>query len=356
MLEKESLRTNKLLRNCSILCFVFLLSFSNSYVKGKNIENYKSNSVAANRISGFIFDQNRVPISNVYVELQNELNQYIARVRTDGSGRYIFVGMSRGTYIINVLAAGTNYVEQSIRVQVVNFGARDSGIGESDDVTQDFYLQLRKKPSTVNFSPGVIFAQTIPKEAESNYNSAVSQLENENLLEGEKFLKASLNIFPEYFLALNRLGYLYFVQKKYVQASEEFAKAAQVNPKSEPTLYLLAYSVFLTKRYDTTIEILRGALGYNHETYRIYLLFGKAFRAKKDYQTAETALLKAEKLNDSEDSEVHWELATLYGNNLKQYSKAADQLELFLKLQPDSKDKKNIGKLIKNFREKAKSK
>ncbi len=85
-------------------------------------------------------------------------------------------------------------------------------------------------------------------------------------------------------------------------------------------------------------------------------MFGKAFRAKKDYQTAETALLKAEKLNDSEDSEVHWELATLYGNNLDQYGKAANQLESFLKLQPDSKDKKNIIRLIKDFRTKAKSK
>lgn len=47
---------------------------------------------------------------------------------------------------------------------------------------------------------------------------------------------------------------------------------------------------------------------------------------------------------------MHWQLALLY-NQLKRYREAADELEVFLKVQADSKDTELIKKLIKRFRE-----
>ncbi len=351
-----TLRIKRFARNASIANVIIILLLLAIHATGN--ASLESNAPFLNRISGFVFDKNRVPVSDIYVELQNELNQTLTRVRTDASGHYKFTGMTRGTYYINVLPGKTDFVEQSIRIEVSNFGPPGGSFGQSDDVTQDFYLQARKKPSDsdLNFTPGVIFAQSIPKDAESIYKDAVSTIKSSDFAEGERLLIKSLSIFPNYFMALNRLGYLYFEQKTYELAAENFAKAAEVNPKSEPTLFLLALSVYNTKQYDTTIEILRGALAYNHETARIYLLFGKAFRAKKNYQTAETALLKAEKLNIDKDPKIEWELATLYGNDLKKYGEAADRLEKFLKMQPDSQDKEMIKELIKTFREKDQAK
>lgn len=305
-----------------------------------------------NRISGFIFGTSRTPISRVFVELQDELNRTLSTVRTDSTGRYVFSGMSDGTFFIRVIPTGTNFQEQTIRVQVVNLGSRQGGFGQSDDVTQDFYLKT-KNDSKNRFEPGVLFVQDIPAPALASYKKAVAAVESQNLEIGINHLKEALKAFPTYFIALNRLGYIYLEKKKYAKASEFFAKAADVNPKSEPTVFLLAYSVFQTKRYDATITILQGALGLKHETARIYLLFGKCFRMNKNYQDAEKALLLAEKIDTSNDPEIHWMLAKLYGSDLKQFGKAAKHLKKFLELQPDSKDKEDIQKLIEKFEQKS---
>ena len=46
---------------------------------------------------------------------------------------------------------------------------------------------------------------------------------------------------------------------------------------------------------------------------------------------------------------AHWQLALLF-NQLKRYKEAADHLELFLKVQPESKDAELIKKLIQRLR------
>lgn len=110
----------------------------------------------------------------------------------------------------------------------------------------------------------------------------------------------------------------------------------------------------MTKRYDATITMLQAAIDLQHSTLRIHLLLGKSFRAVKNYEQAEKELKTAQSLDITKTAEPNWELALLYGNNLKRFREAADQLEMFLKLQPNTKDKENIKKLISQFRNKGK--
>jgi tetratricopeptide (TPR) repeat protein len=67
---------------------------------------------------------------------------------------------------------------------------------------------------------------------------------------------------------------------------------------------------------------------------------------------AETYLKQANRLSESKLPDVHWQLALLF-NQLKRYKEAADELELFLKVQPDSRDKEMIQKLIQQLRQKS---
>jgi len=72
--------------------------------------------------------------------------------------------------------------------------------------------------------------------------------------------------------------------------------------------------------------------------------------ATSDRQVGEPYLKQADRLADSKSAEVHWQLALLF-NQLKRYKEAADELELFLKVEPDAKDTELIKKLIKKFRQ-----
>lgn len=358
--KKHSQKTSKYVLNGKYcLSFaVLIIVFSTNFYSNKIKKNNTLPQLALlNRISGFVFDQNRNPLSDTYVELQDELYRTLVTVKTNSAGLYIFTGMSAGTFYVRAFPTGTDFIEQTIKVQITNLRVPGGNLGQSAAITQDFYLRSRKEDSdTPNYQAGVIFAQEIPDKAKTAYEKAVSQLEKKKSSEAIKFLEEAISIFPKYFIALNRLGYVYFEKAKYVKASEYFARAANVNRKSESTIFYLAYSVFITKRYDTTLTILESALAEDHTTSRIYLLFGKCYRIKKKFIDAERALKFAENLNTANDPEVHWELAKLYGNDLKKYDDAAKQLELFLKLQPKAKDRKQIRKLIQKFKAKAKTK
>jgi Flp pilus assembly protein TadD len=83
---------------------------------------------------------------------------------------------------------------------------------------------------------------------------------------------------------------------------------------------------------------------------------GMALRRNGKLDEAETQLKKAKQMAGGKPiPQAHWELALLY-NHQKRNKEAADELELFLKAQPDSRDAESIKKLIKQLREKANEK
>ena len=83
---------------------------------------------------------------------------------------------------------------------------------------------------------------------------------------------------------------------------------------------------------------------------------GKIYRELKQFDQAETNFKKAKELSKNKLADVHWELALLYYYNLNRYADAADELELYLKANPNADNKNQIEKLIKSLREKAKQK
>lgn len=340
----------------------FLVSVSED-VNGKSLIYGTETSILANTISGTVYNEQRQPVADIYVELQDEFYRSIGRVKTNGGGRYTFSGMREGRYTIKVIGSQFGYGTATVEVEVVNFSNRTSSTGarlsSSEYVQQDIYLQARKNSSDIEQINGVIFAQEIPKNAQITYEKAVSLLERRNQtedvkLEGVKLLEESVTAFPTYYMALNRLGYEYLKQENFAKANDYLAKAADVNP-SEPTVYLLSYSLFLGKNYDLAIEVAKKSMGLYNSSSRIHTVLGSSYRITKKYNEAEEALKKAESL-DKNYSEAYWQLALLYGNNMKKYTEAANQLETFLKLQPNSKDTVQIKKLIQQFREKEKNK
>lgn len=324
-------------------------------VSGKNLR--QPSSILLNTISGTVFDARRQPVSDIYVELQDELNRSVSRMRTNGAGRYSFTGMRAGRYFIKVIVSQGDYEPQTVEVEVVNLGgvntSTGASFGSSDNVQQDIYLRQRRSASN-NKVNAVIFAQEIPKDAQSDYEKAVSLLEQQKKDAAIKLLKQAIEKFPAYYLALNALGYEYFTQEDFVKASELLARAADVYP-SEPTVYLLAYSLFLGKNYEVVIQVLKNAVKLHESSARLYTILGGSLRLNKQFHEAEEAIIKAQSL-DNDYPEAHWQMALLYGNNLNKFGEAADHLETFLKLQPNTKDKESIKKLITQFRNKDKSK
>lgn len=305
-------------------------------------------------ISGFVFGEDRRPVPEIYVELLDEVNGTIGRVRTDGSGRFFFGSLSQGRFTLKVLPGMTNFQEQSVDVEIYGYGARGRQL--ADNVQRDIYLKLRKGANAVPFVNEIIFAQDVPRDAEAAFEKALDHLKAEKGDEGVAELRKALQIFPDYFAALQKLGIIYIGRQQYEEARDTFDHAVKVNSSSFDCLYGLAYAEYALGNFDAAIESGKRSISLKPDSLEVNLLLGVAYRQAKRYEESEAAFLKAQSIADGASPDVHYQLALLYAYDLKQYGNAAKQLELFLKAAPDARDKDAIKKLIKQYKDKEKEK
>ena len=292
-------------------------------------------------ISGHVSDNSRNPIPDLQVELLNDVDSVIARTKTDDSGLFSFRRLSTGVFQIRVQTYGTTFISQTQRVQLERGRAFEQ---------VDFVLASKRSSSTAGI-PGVVFAQEVPDKARKQYERGIALLQkNEQRKEGVAALENAIEIFPIYFDALHVLGSEYVKQQDYDRAIPVLTKAIEVNRQAYPTLYTLSVAQYNLKQVPEAIESMRRAMALNQQSMAANLWLGMLLRQSDKFSDAETYLKQADHLAASKSPDVHWQLALLY-NQLKRYKEAADELELFLKVEPDAKDTDLIKKLIKKFRQ-----
>jgi tetratricopeptide (TPR) repeat protein len=312
----------------------------------------ESHNTLINRIEGIVWDPYRRPVRDLYVELQNENYFAVARARTDSSGRFTFNGYSDGHYNVKVLTSGTDYLEYTESIELVSVVR-----GASDSVYLDIYLKFdkRKVNSGLGEITEAIFVQDVPEEARKLYKKGVKDLHEKGDL-GFNEIEAALKILPTYFDALNILGREYVARKEYEKSLAYLIRAIDVNQRSFSSFYALAYACYELNHRPEALEAARGATLIQPNSLNAQLLYGTLLRLDRSYEKAEKVLLEAKKLSkDKPVPEVHWQLALLY-NKLGRNREAADELEAYLKIQPEARDKKEIQELIAKLRKDSKQK
>lgn len=354
------MRRNSAMKKKSHLPFYFLLALlivsglfktsvgevtANVPIQGRNV------------ISGTVFGESNRPVSDIYVELLDDMNSAIRRVKTDGTGRFEFNGLANGRYIIKALSFGTDYLDQ---LQEVTLGTISSVLGSGSDRQHvQIYLRVNERANVTPFStgPGVIFAQEVPEEARRMYQEGLVYLRGERGEDGLERLKKAIEIFPKYYLALDRLGAEYAIRGMKDRAYYEaglvlLSNAVEVNPRGFQSLFGLGWTQYQLGMNNEAISSLRRATSLYNRTAEPFLWLGKALHKTGAIDQAEEALLRAKSLARGKSPDVHWQLAGLY-SELKRYKEAADEFELFLKAEPDAADAEKIRALIKQLRQKA---
>jgi len=307
-----------------------------------------------NSISGMVFDDKRQPLSDMEVELQDEFYRRIQAIRTQG-GAFTFSNLRPGNYYVKVISRNSYYKEkiESVRDLGISNGmtSTNRAIGR-DSVQIQIYLEPVKRGGQGGEN-GVVFVQEIPDEAKKSFSEGASNIEKGNVEKGISALKKAVEIFPTYYDALLLLGNQYVNQQKYDDAEIVLIKAAEVNPKGQGCFEGLGFVKYKLNKHQEAIETLEKAILINPKSEDAYLWLGIVHRMSKSYQAAETTLKKGNELAEKKNPTIHWQLALLY-NDTKRYAEAATELTTFLKLQPDSKDKDNIKKLIEQLKEKSK--
>ena len=317
-------------------------------------------------IYGNVYGEGRRAVADVYVELLDDVNSTIRQVKTDLSGRFQFNGLVDGRYMIKIRPGNTGYLEYSQQVIIAAISATRASGNPSGSDTQhiDIALKLDERGLYGPFAgaPAVVFAQDIPPAAKQNYDEAIVYLRDKKHDQAFAKLRAALEIFPDYYNALDRLGGEYAIRgvtekgtnAEYLQAGFVLlTKATQVNPRGYSSMFGLGWTEFYLGMTNEAITHLTNAAAIYGKAPEAYLLQGKAYRRAKMLDKAEAALKKGDQLTNGKDADIHWQLAGVY-NDQKRYTEAADQMELYLKNAPKGEDPEKIKDLIKRLREKAK--
>jgi tetratricopeptide (TPR) repeat protein len=168
-------------------------------------------------------------------------------------------------------------------------------------------------------------------------------------------LNEAVDLFPTYYMALERLGVEFVKQGRHEPALIVLSKAVEVNPSGPDSLYALGVAQYRLKKYSQSEDALRKMItlapGSSNAPFGYYFLGLALIRGGKPGE-AEPYLKRAHELGGKNiPSDIHMALAQIYSNT-KRYKEAISELELFLKKAPDAQDADKVRAIIQQLRSK----
>ncbi|PYT00525.1 MAG: hypothetical protein DMF63_08140 [Acidobacteria bacterium] len=307
-----------------------------------------------NSIEGRVVGPDGQGVLDVRVILKNTNLTDVGQDITDSQGNYRFQNLSDGVYYIEVLPLGTALEGKTLRVDLASFSRRAGG--SSEIYRFDFQLHpIRpvEKPLPKKLAEALAFVQDVPPTARQKYKDAQKLLEKNKKEEAWAALRDSIEIFPDYYDALDLLGTEYLGAGHSNVAVPIFQQAVEANAKGWHSFYGLGSAYSLLNMRKDALPPLKKAIELNPYYAEGYLRLG-AELAKEEgsYDEAVVIYEKAIKLEPIQAAEPYAALASIYSKQ-KKYKEAADALETYLKNAVDLKNPEPIKEKIKEFRKKA---
>jgi tetratricopeptide (TPR) repeat protein len=304
-------------------------------------------------VVGTVRDDTGHIVPSIRVSLEDENSQPIRTVFVDSSGRFKFPGLRAGNYRLRAETAGLPYEEYSQPVELQSMTNSDVN-PSTTEIPQLYDINLKRKKSAPSYPPGLVFAQVIPSTAREEYSHGASSLKKDPAA-GILALKKAIEIFPDYYDALELLGTEYVKTGQYENGTALLVRAVEINSKAYASMYYLGVAFLKLNRFDESVEWLQKAGAGDPGNANVFMMLGVVHGTRGALSESETALKKAYQLGGAQAAESHWYLAGIF-NKQQRYGEAWRQLEIYLKEARDIKDKAKINDLIASLKAKEKAK
>ena len=303
---------------------------------------------------GSLRDDTGRSVSSIRVSLEDENSQPIRTVFADASGRFQFRGLRAGNYRVRVETTGTPYEPVSVPIDLQSMTNSDLNTSRTD-VPHPVDITLRRRRSADVAPPAVVFSQAVPPLAREEFNRGASDINKDAAAAGIVALKKAIEIFPDYFDALELLGTQYAKLGQFENAAPILVQAIAVNDKAATSMYWLGFAYLKLSRLNESIEWLQNAAARDSGNPNVQMALGLAYGNNNSLDQAETALRTAYQLGGAGAADAHLYLAGLY-NKRERYGEAWRELELYLKEAKGLKDTTQIKELIAKLKAKEKAK
>ena len=310
-----------------------------------------------NSIEGRVTTTDNKSLVNVRVFLLNDGYGQRGQTYTDGSGRFYFRNLGIGNYYVQVEPAGTGYERQSQRIEVSPYAPAGGG---AEIFRVDFVLKperaLKQPGLSEEGTPGannVIFAQDVTHAAKEAYQQGEQSLKKNDLKTAEVSLTHAIQIFPDYYDALELLGSEYVKYDYFDAAAPLLAHAVEINKNAWHSFYGLGVSLLELGRRSEGLDALRRALALNPKSINATMRLG--LELAKDDRYADEAIKLLSSVTHMAGKrlpDAYLILASLYSKS-KLYQKAADALQAYLQTSPTTEQHESVKLKIEELRQKA---
>ena len=259
------------------------------------------------------------------------------------NGAFAFRGLPTGSYTVTI-DKEADYKPFSTSVDVRQFRG-----GPAQVYTLNIRLEFKDREVA---TPAVLNAEfaNVPKKALDHYNTAIEHAKKGDRAGAVEQLKLAIAEHPSFTQAFNELGVQYLKLNRLQEADAAFQSALKIDPESFPALINRGIANIMMKRYGEAVPILRKALKTDEESAVGHYFLGQSLANLGLFDEAEKELLTALKLGKEEMKEAHRILAIIYSTRGDK-KKAADELETYLKLAPDTADAETLKEMIRKLKE-----
>lgn len=284
-------------------------------------------------IQGRVYAPNGKPVTTALKVRLDSPNTGSIQTVTDQDGAFTFSRLEAGDYRVTV-EGGSEFENANDSASIY----RESSPG-GRIVRVDIFMRPKE-----NFG-------SVHKDAVDAYKKAQ---ELDRAGDGKKAieqLNKALAVYPRFGPALNLLGVQYLKLGQPDKAAETLEQAVKVAP--DDFLPRLNYGIALLnqKKFDLAEQQLRMALSKNEAAPTAHMYLGIALMNLKRLDEAEKELRVAVNSNSNEIAPAHRYLGGIYWG-MRDYKRAADELETYLKLMPNAADAERTKAAIKDLRSK----
>ncbi|MCI0391226.1 MAG: tetratricopeptide repeat protein [Acidobacteria bacterium] len=266
-------------------------------------------------------------------------------VIADANGAFTFRNLEPGPYYLTV-DAGEDF---EVFKDTINIDREISNLGPRT-LTVPVYLRLKPNNPLSNKTVDASLA-SVPKQSLELYDRARKLAQAGNSKAAIEQLKTAISFYPSFGLAYNEMGVQYLKLGQLEQALEALRSAVKLAPEAFSPRLNYGIALLNKKEFSKAEAELRLALKKNDSSPTAHLYLGMTLISLRKHDEAERELQRAITLGGAEMSLAHYYLGGIYWGK-REYKRAADELETYLKLAPQASDAERVRNTIKELRSK----
>ena len=288
--------------------------------------------------------------SRLKIKLQT-FNAGELSVFSDPNGSFSFKGLDPGSYTV-IVEAGDAY-ETARETVYIDTDGSNSRRGITLPPVARIYsvdISLRLKPAEAA-KIGVVSAvlAAVPAAARDLFLKAMDSAQAGDNLKAIEQLKAAIALYPQFPLAFNELGVRYLKVGEIDKAAQALKSAVDLAPDAFQPRLNYGIALLNQKQFPEAEEQLRAAVAKNGDAPTAHMYLGIVLATQRKLDEGEKELRLALASNSPEVVLCHRYLAGVYLER-HENSRAADELESYLKQFPKAPDAEVLKRKIKELR------